>query len=154
PSFYTDPSLLWNAQPSAAAPATLSISGNKLTIQVASSYKGTFTVQATASDGSLSASQTFAVTSINVAPVFNPIGTQNLSIGQSATISLNATDANGDPISFSARVVSGTPSTPAATLTISGNQLTVTPPAGFIGSFVVEVAASDGSLSSKQSFTV
>jgi hypothetical protein len=46
------------------------------------------------------------------------------------------------------------PTAPAATLQFSGNQLTITPPAGYSGVFRVEVTASDGQASAVQTFVV
>src|SRR5207253_2814379 len=47
PSFYADPSKLWNA----AAPPVVSVSGNQLTIDPAAGFTGGFMVETTANDG-------------------------------------------------------------------------------------------------------
>src|SRR5262249_22498487 len=116
--------------------------------------KGSFTVNVTASDGAISSTQSFAVSVGNSAPVLSAIGDRQLSPSQSTTIALSASDPNGDALTYSARVVSGSPTTPTPTLSFTGNQMTLRAPTNFKGSFVVEVTASDGSLTAKQSFTV
>jgi hypothetical protein len=104
-SFYADPSLLWNAQPSALPIVSLSISGNQLTIQRPGTFTGTFQVQAAVSDGSSSATQTFQVTvPPDAPPVLAPIANQVLQGSQPLTIALSATDADGDSLTYSALV--------------------------------------------------
>jgi hypothetical protein len=44
--------------------------------------------------------------------------------------------------------------TPPAIYSVSGSQLTITPNSGFLGTFYVEITASDGVLSSKKTFAV
>ena len=50
PAVYADPSLLWNA-PNSAAPATLTVATNQLTIAPNVGYLGTFVVLVTVDDG-------------------------------------------------------------------------------------------------------
>src|SRR5262249_28335002 len=113
-SFYADPSLLWNAQAPGNAPATLTFSGNKLTILTPASYKGAFTVEVTASDGALSAKQSFTVTvsQPNVAPTLSSIASQTVASGKTLSLTLSGSDVNGDSLTYSARVLGGT--TPSA----------------------------------------
>ena len=59
PSYYADPSLLWNAKP--AVSVAVSVKGNQLTIQAPANATGSFQITVTASNGTLSASQTFSV---------------------------------------------------------------------------------------------
>ena len=47
-------------------------------------------------------------TPTNVAPVLSPIANFSMQAGTSKTITLSATDANGDPITYSAQVTSST----------------------------------------------
>jgi hypothetical protein len=61
---YSDPSLLYNAQPGQGQ-ATVSLSGSTLTLTPNAGFTGLLYVTATVSDGSLSASQTFKVTVTN-----------------------------------------------------------------------------------------
>lgn len=114
-SFYADPSYLWNAQAPGNAPATLTFSGNKLTILTPASYKGTFTVEVTAGDGALSAKQGFAVTvsQPNVAPTLSPIANQTVASGKTLSLTLYGSDVNGDILTYNARVLGGTTPSPA-----------------------------------------
>jgi hypothetical protein len=68
--WYLDPSQLWNAQaPPATTPASVSVTGNQLTITPSSTYAGTFQVAATVSDGALTATRTFLVTLAGTVPI-------------------------------------------------------------------------------------
>ncbi|MBI3409979.1 MAG: S8 family serine peptidase [Planctomycetes bacterium] len=133
-SFYADPSLLWNAQPPGNAPATLSFSGNKLTIFTPATYKGAFTVEVTASDGALSAQQRFtvAVRQANVAPTLSPIANQTVASGKSLSLTLNGDDVNGDSLAYSARVLGGT--TPSQAYQLK-QQLGLTYPGSYFTNF-------------------
>jgi hypothetical protein len=88
--------------------AELIIVNVQLTVNPPVGYVGTFGVEVTVSDGNASASRTFKVTvttAANSAPVLAPIADQTMS--QTKTVPLSASDADGDPLSFSARTVSG-----------------------------------------------
>jgi hypothetical protein len=61
PSYNANPGLLVNAQPGQGQ-ATVSVSGSTLTITPNPGFTGLLFVTVTASDGSLSASQTFKLT--------------------------------------------------------------------------------------------
>ncbi|MBI3823600.1 MAG: S8 family serine peptidase [Planctomycetes bacterium] len=143
--FYTDPSLLWNAQPAAATP-TVSVSGNQLTIQAPADASGDFQVQVTASDGKLSTTQTFTVSvKNNTAPVLNALAARSILTLRSTTVTLGASDAQNDPISYSVKIV-GAFTTAPASLVLTGNQLTIHSAPDFVGGFDIQVSASDGSL--------
>jgi subtilisin family serine protease len=105
PSFYADPSLLWNAQPGTAPNVTLIIAGNQLTIQALSGYTGSFVVQAAVSDGSASASQSFTVTVVaaTVALTLDTPANQTLKAGTSLLVNLSAHGGAG-PLTYSAKV--------------------------------------------------
>ena len=62
PSVYTEPRLLWNANPPTTPPFTFSFQGNQLTIQRPATLTGVFYINVTASDGWLTATQTIQVT--------------------------------------------------------------------------------------------
>ncbi len=163
-SYYADPSLLWNAQP--AVIPTVSVANGQLTIQAPAGSAGSYQIEVTASDGALSANQTFTLTvQAGVTPPANPgppanTGPQiatitNLSMLtlRSQTITLAATDAQNKPITFSAALV-GTFATLPATLVVSGKQLTIYTSPDFTGSLNVQVTASDGTLSSTTTFQI
>jgi subtilisin family serine protease len=151
---YADPSQLWNAKP-AAAPVTVQLTGNQLVVTADPSASGSYTVDVTASDGKASSDTTFTVTvaaaPVNHPPVWGTLSDRTMSPRQgSLTVPLNATDPDGDPLIYTASVVGAD----NVTLKITGNQLLITPPAGYTGTFTVEVTANDGQASSVASFHV
>lgn len=105
-SYYSDPSKLWNAQPT--IPATAMVSGNQLTLHALAGFSGSFSVQVSASDGALSDSRSFNVNVVDyAAPTINPVGDQTVKAGQTATVSLSATNPAGLALSYSAGVPAG-----------------------------------------------
>jgi subtilisin family serine protease len=60
-AYYANPSLLWNAL-AITVPATLTVTGSTLVIRPTSTFRGTFVVQVTVSNGSKTTTQTFTVT--------------------------------------------------------------------------------------------
>jgi hypothetical protein len=228
-SYYADPSLLYNATPG-TSPATVSVSGNVLTITPNAAFVGSFVVQATATDGVVNTTSYFQVTvtgAANLPPVLSPPSDASIVRGASYTVTLNATDGDGNPITYGGSAVSqayqldqqygfffggkdyfnyggqqdkwfqgsgnawffilpngqlykwdgtaaqatGTliatmdvsyyanPSllynaTPGATVSVSGNQLTVTPNVGFVGVLSVTATASDGAATDSKSFSL
>jgi len=230
--------LTYSARTIGSTPAVqYRFTGTQLTIDPPAGFLGTFQVEITVSDGTLTASRTFLVTvdtASNTAPTLDPIANQTVSTGvQSRSITLVASDLDNDPLTFSARTVSasnplaaldqqlglnfggsyntnvlqlnekwiagtgswyillpngelrrwlgttpatlgsaalvqtlptavhGDPSllwnastTPAVTYSFSGTQFTIQLHGGFLGSFVVEVAASDGEFTASRSFTI
>src|SRR5262249_28908827 len=68
-------------------------------------FKGSFVVEVTASDGSLTAKQSFTVSVPNVAPTLAPIANQSVAAGRSLTVPLSVGDVNGDAITLSARAI-------------------------------------------------
>lgn len=104
PSTYLDPSLLWNAAAYAVPQVSYALAGNSLTVTPAANFTGSFVVQVAASDGALSARQSFLVTVTNAAPVISSITTSNANGGLSVVLA--ATDADGDAVSFTAQALS------------------------------------------------
>lgn len=233
-SYYQDPALLFAAARSSANPATVSISGNQLTINPANGYTGILLVTVSASDGALSTARTFNLTVRNLAPTLPTIADRTMNSSQDlTTIALGASDPDGDPLSFTASatdaaylldaargfsasadliaanyyvntwglnekyfvdsanrwhfilpdgtvwqwggsIVSCTkiesldrvyyqdptrlwraesyPSQPATATVNGGGTLTINPPAGYAGTLVVTVSASDGVSTARQSF--
>jgi PKD repeat protein len=128
-------------------PAGLSISSAGH-ISGAPTTAGTYNVTATVSDGALSASQTFGWTvhQPNRAPVLTNPGNQATDINTAVTLQLQASDADGDTLSF---VASGLPT--GLQLSQSTGAITGTPTQA--ASFSVSVTVSDGALSASQAFT-
>jgi hypothetical protein len=135
------------------APVQLAVAGSQLTITPASGYLGTCAVQVTASNGYTSSSATFNVTVTNTPPTLTAPANQALHHGQPDTLTLAGSDADGDPLQYSAAIVSA-PAVPPALLTVQGNVLTIAPASTFTGTFTVQVGVSDGLTSVTQTFTV
>ena len=155
-SYFSDPdgdALAYAATVSDVAIATVSVSGNILTI--AGVGPGMAVVTVFASDpGGLSATQGTQVTveAPNRAP--EPVGTipgQSLTPGQWLSISLSSyfRDPEGNALSFSA----STSNAAVATVAVSGNVVTITH-AGTGTAIVNAVARDPGGLSVQQSITV
>jgi hypothetical protein len=101
-SFHADPRLLHDAvQP----PAQVSITGNQLTITTAKGFVGDFTIEVSTSDGFASTTQAFVVQVINTAPTLD-LADQHIQSGAPTTLTLPATDADGDTITYTARIAS------------------------------------------------
>jgi len=108
PSYYADPSLLWNAQPGSAPNVTLAIAGNHLTVLPPTGYTGNFTIQVSVSDGSASDTKSFQVTVVapTIALTLATPANQTLTAGQSVTVSLSAHGGAG-PLTYAAKVTGG-----------------------------------------------
>ncbi|MSU77348.1 MAG: hypothetical protein EXS16_04540 [Gemmataceae bacterium] len=103
--YFNGPGLLWNAQSVYNSLPTLSIVGNKLTITAPAGVNDSFTIEVTASDGKASTKQSFAVTAQNTPPVLSAIADKTAIPGSTTIINLNAIDADGGTLTYSARVV-------------------------------------------------
>jgi subtilisin family serine protease len=156
-SYYADPAKLWNAPYAGMPPAVFSISGNTLSIRSPAQWLGTYSVEVTATDGHYNVRRTFnvTVTNGNLAPVLTAIPNQTITRAQRPLlVTLSATDANNDAITYSAQVVPVNGQAPPVVLSVQGRQLTITPAANFVGSFTIRATASDGRASDTKSFTV
>jgi hypothetical protein len=104
PSVYSNPALLTSAKAPEAAPgATASLASGTLTLNAPTSFVGSFQVTVTAQDGNLTSTQTFQVISSDTAPVPNSIAPQSISLSKpTQTLTLGATDAENDTLSYSA----------------------------------------------------
>ena len=123
-------------------------------------FNGSFNIEVTASDGSLTASDTFTlnITPVNDAPVVaTPLEDRSSPEDTAVLFALPAgafSDVDGDVLTLSAVLADGSAlpswlSFDAATGSFSG-----TPPQDFNGSFNIEVTASDGSLTASDTFTL
>ena len=125
------------------------IDGSTLTVLPAQDFNGDLTVTVTASDGSLTDSGSFVLTvnPVNDAPVVDAIADQTVDEDTSLTLGLSASDADGDAVTFSASVDSGS-------AVVDGTTLTVTPAQDFNGDITVTVFANDSVLSGTETFTL
>ena len=137
---------------SATAALGASVSGNTLSINPTTDFTGSGSVTVSVSDGSLSDSETFTVTvnNINDAPVLSAVSDLTIPEDTSTTITLTATDIDGDSLTFSA--VSA--DTGVATVAVSGSTLTVTAATANSATTTITVTVSDGTLSADTSFSV
>ncbi len=117
--------------------------------------EGTFTATFTADDGTTTSTLdvTITVGSVNRAPVLSAIGARSVAEGASLSFLLDAIDADGDVLAFSATTLSGTdPFTRGATLT--GATFSWAPGFADAGIVVVRFTASDGTLSDSEDVTI
>jgi hypothetical protein len=105
-TYHADPSLLYNATAGGgAAPATVTRSGNQLTVAPTAGYTGTFAVTVSISDGSITTTRTFNVTVVNQAPTLAAIPDQTMSAGQDTMfVDLVAADPDGEAVTYTAQV--------------------------------------------------
>lgn len=158
-NYYNDPSKLWNAPYAGMPPAVLTINGNTLSIRSPANWVGTYTVEATASDGHFAVKRSFNVTvsatATNSAPVLATIANQTMSHSLDVlAMTLNATDANNDPLTYTAQVLPINGVLPAVSISVSGKQLSINPAASFVGTFSVQASVSDGKASDTKTFNV
>ena len=102
-TYYADLSLLLTAEasPYGAFSGTLSISGTTLTIDPDAGFTGVFGVTVTASDGTLTDTETFGVTVTNEAPVLAAIADQTMvHTTDTLDVTLAGADADGDTITY------------------------------------------------------
>src|SRR5262249_54458031 len=100
-TYYADPSKLWDAR----AIATLAVSGNRLTITPSTNSPGDGTVNVSVSDGLVTTTQTFALQVTNATPTLASVANQTIVPSQdSLAIALSASDADNDPLTYSAQV--------------------------------------------------
>ena len=86
-------------------PITAAVQGSQLSLTADPSFVGSYTVQVTANDGVARLTSTFNVTITNTPPQLATIPAQTMLPNQpSVVVPLSATDAEGDPLAFSAHV--------------------------------------------------
>lgn len=109
--YYNNPFLVCNA----VAPDYISVdasdvqfdfNGNEFTVVRASDYLDNFVVQVRVSDGVSASTDSFSISLVNAAPELSPVADQTMFAGTSTlTISIEATDADGDSLSYSAEAM-------------------------------------------------
>ena len=156
-SYYANPALLWSASFASSPTAVLSVSGNTLSIAASTYWVGTFAVAVTVTDGKHNpVTETFNVTVNPVAPTLTPIANQTVSAGAAhrETAPQPRAEPGGGPVTYSAQVLPTNGKTPPVTISLQGNLLTLNPVAGFLGTYTVQVSASDLPAVSTETFTV
>jgi len=134
---------------SATAELGASISGTTLTIAPQANYNGTGSITVQVSDGVLTDSTSFNVSVgvINDAPVLTAITAKTLNEDSTLNVTVSATDADGDSLTYST-------ATAELGASISGTTLTIAPQANYSGAGSITVQVSDGALSDSTSFNV
>lgn len=133
-----------------------SIDGSQLSIHLPATWLGTFSIVVTANDGHSSIPRTFTVTEVaaNTPPVLAAIPDQTTSHGQDTRITLNGSDADGNPLTYSAQVLPVNGQTPALQATVVGNLLTIHPTQPIVGTFTISATVSDGAAAAMRTFSV
>ncbi|MBI5193734.1 MAG: tandem-95 repeat protein, partial [Nitrospirae bacterium] len=112
---------------------------------------GTYSMTFTASDGSLTSSETISITvsNANRPPVLNIIGAKSISEGSNLNFTISGSDPDTDPLTYS---VAGLPS--GATFNSSTRVFDWTPAYNQAGSYNITFTVSDGSLSDSEVVTI
>ncbi len=133
-------------------PASLTVNATSGLISGTLTYTsaGSYTVTATASDGTLTDSRTFTwtVTNVNRAPTLTQPANQTSAENASVSLQLVASDPDGTPLTYSA---TGLP----ASLTVNATSGLISGTLSYTsaGSYTVTSTASDGTLSISRTFT-
>ncbi|MFL5318069.1 MAG: Ig-like domain-containing protein [Myxococcaceae bacterium] len=130
-------------------PSFATLSGATITLAPTYADSGSYTLNVRVSDGHTNTDGSIAITVVNVnrAPVLAAIADLTVASNGNQTVTLSATDPDGDPITYS--LGSATPSW----ISLSGASIQLSAPASS-APVAVNVAASDGTLSDSKSFTV
>ncbi len=146
----TDPEGMPVTITAAGLPTGASFAGNVFTWTPSYTQAGIYTITLTASDGTLSTSQTVSITVLNVdtAPVFSGFNSAyTINEAQPLVFPINAADPEGMPVTLT---VSGIPTGASFT----GNTFSWTPSYTQAGVYVVTATATDGTLSSTTTITI
>jgi hypothetical protein len=131
---------------SATESVTVFVIGSLLNLIPNENFNGSATITVTASDGTESshpASFTLTVNPVNDAPVLGVISNQITPEDTPLTVTLSATDVDGDSLTYSA-----VSSTENITVSVSGSDLTLTPELNFYGNGIIIISADDGTVES------
>lgn len=103
PAYNSSPTALIKVDPPTQA-ISASISGNSLLLSWAAGISGTYYIKVTASDGSRTGEQVFALNISSSSPIITPITDKSVVNNSSLNVALQATDPDGDSINWSAKV--------------------------------------------------
>ena len=121
-----------------------SLSGSTLTLTPVAGTSGTTTVDVAVSDGVISTPQSISVnvlSAANQAPVFNPPTPLTLLQETSTVVTLSASDADGNSLTYSVGSVGS-----GVSAAVSGDQLSISADTGFTGNASISLSVSDGVL--------
>ncbi|MGH7127405.1 MAG: hypothetical protein ACREIV_02465, partial [Planctomycetaceae bacterium] len=110
--FWENPNLLFN--PPALADtnglATVAVQNGVLSVNPASGFLGDLTIEVAVSDGEHTVREVFTLSVDNQPPVLLGVGNRTMSFfAESTEVELQASDPDGDPLTFSAALVSSDP---------------------------------------------
>ncbi|MCD8531901.1 MAG: Ig-like domain-containing protein, partial [Saccharospirillaceae bacterium] len=145
-------SLVFSLVSADSARVSASLSGSILTLTPVADTTGTTTVDVAVSDGALSTTQSISVNVLsanNQAPVFNPPAALTLLQETSSVVTLSASDADGNSLTYSVGSVSS-----GVSATVSGDQLSILAADGFTGSASVSISVSDGLLNDSATLAI
>ena len=123
-------------------------------------FNGTLSVKVTASDGTATVSDTFniVVSNTNDAPVVaTPLADQSFAEDSSIAFTLPAnsfSDADGDTLIYTATLADGTALPAWLSFDATSRSFSGTPPLNYTGTLSVKVTASDGILSTSDTFVL
>ncbi|MFC3078903.1 putative Ig domain-containing protein [Phenylobacterium terrae] len=118
-------------------------------------FNGVLALKVTASDGALSASDTFdlTITPVNDAPVAPALADQSFTEGALVSFQVAAfSDVDGDTLIYSATRADGSALPAWLSFDASTRSFNGTPPADFVGVIALKVTASDGALTASDTF--
>ncbi len=124
------------------APTYAALSGNTLTLAPTFSDAGAVSITVTLSDGkggTATGMLSVTVNNVNRTPVFNAVNAVTLAEGTTQTVTLTASDPDGDALTFA---ISGTR---PAWVTLAGAVLTLAPTFTDAGSYTVSLVVTDPS---------
>lgn len=129
-----------------------------ITVTAASLSVGNHTLKAVVADVDSSDEHDFTVKR-NAPPVFtnpspNPGSTTKMNYASFKTFAIDASDANGDALTYSWYLDGNPHSSLAASATASGHQAVFSPTSALVGNHVIMVSATDGTETTQQSWNV
>ncbi len=135
----------------ATADVVLTIDNGELTVNPPADFVGDIQIDVSATDGLSTISDTFVITVTNADPVWENLPVDQTMSHNADTLVLPflATDTDGDTITYTAVTA-----TADVVLTVANGELTVNPPADFVGDIQIDVSATDGLSTIQDSFTV
>ena len=136
---------------SVSGPGSYTIGNGKSTVEASFKSVGTYTITVQVSDGKLTSSKSTEIKVVNTAPVISNLSATSSSIGvspDSTSLSVTATDAEGDELSYNWSV-SG-----PGSYTIENSKSTVEASFKSAGTYKATVVVSDGNLTSSKSIEI
>ena len=135
-----------------SADGFVDIDGSQATFTPDENFNGTTTFTYLVTDGELTSSSAMVIITVNPvndAPILSEIDDQSIDEDGIFIYDIQATDIDGDAITYSVVIISGD-----ASYDLTDTQLTVTPDLDWNGDVQVSVAVFDGELADSDSFTL